>query len=374
MFCKRATMLYSTERRLACLVSWLPGLEQLACGGLQAPWEEMCRRAGLAASLHTLSLGWDETEYVGILELLEQRYPVLRRLGSLPGYFMAGDHQNIQDQEHRQLREILRTFFWQFAPDEATQATWLAYILQRFSCHHPFLSRTNFTRHGLQSLLLFFLLGCTEPSAPGVTFQQSFLDRLQITPDYSVLQDQNQLFTQSYSEAKHIFGDIGKALQILESHKPNLDPGTPLPLLMTTLLEGDGWVPDHRAAHLLFTSETTVTCYLQELARDGYEKQPLARVAEILVSMLVVCARLGNRLNQGLVNILDFAFTVIARTDEEKAALIKKFWREIGERVENDLGLDIFVQLGVQIGMRAYMDHESNQVVDQAGPGLMPEE
>ena len=75
--------------------------------------------------------------------------------------------------------------------------------------------------------------------------------------------------------------------------------------------------------------------------------------AEIVVSMLVVCERLGNRLNQGLSNILDFTFSKLAETEERKRKLIAEFWREVGERLEDDMGLDVLVQLGVHIGLKS---------------------
>ena len=378
VFCKTATMLYSSDRRLACLVSWLPGLEQLACGGLQGPWGEMSRRAGLAAALHSLSLGWEQTEFSGVLGLLEQRYPVLGRLGRLPEYFRTGGHQNIQDQEHRQLREILRTFFWEFAPDEATQAGWLTCLLNKFSC--PFNLRNRWykylTRHGLQSMLLFFMLGCTRHATPGASFQQSLLNKLQDTPDYSLLED--SFFTGSYTEAKHSYGDLGKAMRLVENNRPSPVQESSLYFMIEAVFEDGGWDRDNIAACLLFSSEAVVKHYLLKLARSEMVKTPLTplrRVAETLVALIVVCDGLGNGLNQGLANILDFAFTVIPETNEEKSALINEFWREFGGSLEDDLSPEVLVQLGVHLGLRAYRGGLcSFEMGEEGGSSLGPEE
>ena len=47
----------------------------------------MCGRTGLAAALHALTLGWDESEYPGIYRLLEGRHPSLAQLRGLPVHF-----------------------------------------------------------------------------------------------------------------------------------------------------------------------------------------------------------------------------------------------------------------------------------------------
>ena len=85
---------------------------------------------------------------------------------------------------------------------------------------------------------------------------------------------------------------------------------------------------------------------------SGKKQLGLEKIAEILVSMLVVCEKLGNRINQGLHNILDFAFTKLTAREDISKTLVALFWREVGERLEDDMGLDVLVQLGVHIGLK----------------------
>jgi hypothetical protein len=346
LFCKRASMLWSSWGRLASLTHWFSGLEQLGCAGLTFRWEEVCRKMGLAAALHSLSLGWDESEWDGILTVLEHKFPVLRRLG----HIVSG----VQDWEMSQLRAVLRIFFWEFAPDEATQASWLVCIMKRFAstvCRD--LSNT-ISIVDLYSSLMFFMLGCTESSAvsdfSNCSFQQSVLGRLLVTPDPVVLQD--EVLTDSYSEAKQVFGDLGQAFRVLDSNKHNMNLDMSLYGLMSSLFHSEDWDRDNTAACLLFSSESVVSQFLTGLLADGEKQRGLERMAEILVAMLVVCERLGNRLNQGLTNILDFVFIELSITEANKKKLISEFWREIGERLEDDIGLDIIVQLGVHLGLK----------------------
>ena len=84
----------------------------------------------------------------------------------------------------------------------------------------------------------------------------------------------------------------------------------------------------------------------------------LERIGKLLAAMPVVCNRLGNMLNQGLANILDFAFTGLIGSFAQRKKLIAAFWRELGERLEDDLGLDMMVQLGIHIGNKAFRSKE----------------
>ena len=70
VFCKRATMLDCPGTRLSTLTNCFSALQELGCGGLDSPWAEVTRSAGLAAALQTLSLGWDDREHEGIHQLL----------------------------------------------------------------------------------------------------------------------------------------------------------------------------------------------------------------------------------------------------------------------------------------------------------------
>ena len=128
MFYKRATMLQHSGARLAELAACYNSLERLGCAGLADPWAKVCGRAGLAAALHALALGWDESEYPGIYRLLEGRHPALARL---PGLRVRVLLQGEDQGELAELRALLRIFFWEFAPDEVTRAGWLAFLLNR---------------------------------------------------------------------------------------------------------------------------------------------------------------------------------------------------------------------------------------------------
>ena len=69
-----------------------------------------------------------------------------------------------------------------------------------------------------------------------------------------------------------------------------------------------------------------VTLFLTGLARDG--RDAMANVAELVVALLVVCENLGNSLNQGLANIVDFTFQQLPRTEGQRRRLMGKFWRD----------------------------------------------
>ena len=55
-----------------------------------------------------------------------------------------------------------------------------------------------------------------------------------------------------------------------------------------------------------------------------------------------------------MANILDFAFSGLPQSLAQRKRLIAAFWRELGERLEGDLGLDVVVQLGLHIGNKAF--------------------
>ena len=154
-------------------------------------------------------------------------------------------------------------------------------------------------------MLLFFMLGTTEPTSHG-SFKDSFIRQLNTVPDYSMLQ--HPVAADSYKEAKHMFWDLGKALLVLEDHRCCTNLGVGIYDLVVSLTNGMGWETDNQAACLLFSSEGVVRDFLRGLTKDREEKQRLEKVAKLLADMLVVCDRMGNMLNQGLANILDFAF------------------------------------------------------------------
>ena len=83
---------------------------------------------------------------------------------------------------------------------------------------------------------------------------------------------------------------------------------------------------------MLFSSEQVVAKFLSGLLRDG--GQALEEVAKMMVALLTVCEALGNNMNEGLVKIIDFTFSMLPRTEKEKRLLISLFWRELVERLE----------------------------------------
>ena len=346
LLCKRATMLCNTKNRLSHLVKWFSYLSQLGCVGLTFQWGDICRKAGLAACLHGLSLGWDESEFEAIISLLENKFPVMRQLGQRNLGLYSKQASKVR--EVSQLRALLRIFLWDFAPDEMTQSSWLAFVMKRFvNCNSGDVNDNSTAYY--YSTFLSFMLGSTRDFHQS-SFQQSVVDRLFKLPDMFLLEE--EVFTNNYTETKQTFGDLGKALRVLNTNISSSVLGISLYNLMESLFQS--WEGDNMAACLLFSSEDVVTQYLVGLLPSGKEQLGLEKIAEILVSMLVVCEKLGNSINQGLHNILDFAFTKLTGREVISKTLVTLFWREVGERLEDDMGLDVLVQLGVHMGLKGY--------------------
>ena len=322
IFCKRANMTEIPGRRVAEVFVFFKELQGRGCAGLDDGWIELQRRAGLAALLHSLTLGWHDTELKGVIKVLVQNFSELRLL------YDPTLSVNISMVETRtsELRCVLRTFMWDFHIDEASQAAWLAFILREFAAKQHQTMQHSVCR--LQATLLVFMLGSTRWLDLQSDFQQSTLSRLQVTPDQRMLQDQS--FTQSYAQAKLNFGDLGKALRILETHKEDVELGVSLNSLMTAVFQD--WDIDNSAACLLFSSEEVVARFLTGLMREG--NAALEEVAKVVVAMLTVCEALGNNLNEGLVKIIDFTFSALPRTEMQRKLLISLFWRELVERLE----------------------------------------
>merc|ERR1719209_2690054 len=77
-------------------------------------------------------------------------------------------------------------------------------------------------------------------------------------------------------------------------------------------------------------------------------------LSSLVVALLVVCDNLGNSLNQGLANIVDFTFQQLPRTEEQRRLLMGEFWRKVGGRLEEGAGLRMLAQLGLHLGRRAF--------------------
>jgi len=334
-------------RRVAEVLAFFEELQGRGCAGLDVGWAELQSRAGLAALLHSLTLGWHECELKGVIKVLVHKFSELRLL------YDPTLAVNISMVETRtsELRCVLRTFVWDFHIDESSQATWLAFILREFSAKQHQTMQHSVRR--LQAMLLVFMLGSTRWLDLQGDFQQSTLSRLRVTPDQRMLQDQS--FTQSYAQAKLSFGDLGKALRILEAHREDVELGVSLYSLMTAVFQD--WDIDNSAACLLFSSEEVVARFLTGLMREG--STGLEEVGKMVVSMLTVCEALGNNLNEGLVKIIDFTFSALPRTEMQRKLLISLFWRELVERLEFGdiqvgMGMEVLVQLGRHVGKQAY--------------------
>jgi len=359
-FCKCVDMTESPSVRVMRLICLYQQLEEIGCAGLAPHWTEMQSKAGFAAALFSLTLGWHNLELSKVFSLLSVKFDVLRHLqdSTFAGHIMSW---TTTDARAPKLRAALRTLFWDFHVDEASQAAWLGFILRKFSKEGVSLQQGNFTSHGLQAILLFFMLGSTLPMAqlgPGHdNFQERMLAKLESTPDHQVVQWQP--LAQSYAQARLHFGDLGKALRVLESYKEVAGPGgRGLFRLMVTMFQGNGWAVDNTAACLLFSSEAVVKQFL-----EGFiALQDQTPMVEVLVALILVCEALSNSLNVGLLNIIDYAFNTLPQSEKQRKGLIEQFWAQLVHRLEFDdhhfnqgvLGLDVMVELGLHLGRRAF--------------------
>jgi hypothetical protein len=244
-----------------------------------------------------------------------------------------------------------------------TRAGWLAFLLHRLN------------RAADASCFLHFMLGHSQTAAVG---HQQVLHRL-----YERLALVDQAFPvflefpDSYAEAKQLYGDLGTMLRAMEARHTELPTrggkADYIYSLATNLFAASppAWGVDSLAACLLFSSEAAVTQYLAGLAR----RHTWPKVAELLVAMIVTCERLGNKLNQGLANIVDFTFTELTRVEPVWKRLIAEFWNELGERLEHegDIGVEVIGQLGVHIGLRAYAGAGGQAVSPVLDPAAVEE-
>ena len=309
------------RKRVEQAFAFFKKLDEKGCAGLDEDWGDLQSRAGLAAVIHSLTLGWHDQELNGVIVLLLHRFSELRRL------YVPTLAANISMAETgtSELRCAIRTFFWDFQFDESVQATWLAFILREFSAKQHQTMQHSVRR--LQAILLVFMLGSTRWLDQS-DFKHRTLSRLQVTPDMRMLQDQP--FTQSYAQAKLSFGDLGKALRILETHREEVEFGVSLYSLMAAVFQD--WHMDNSAACLLFSSKEVVARFLIGLMREG--STALEEVVKVVVAMLAVCEALGNNLNEGLLEIIDFTFSALPHTEKQKKLLISLFWRQLVERLE----------------------------------------
>jgi len=363
-FCKCLDMTESPSVRVMRLVCLFQQLEEIGCAGLASTWAEVQGKAGFAAAFHALTQGWHNSELEKVFNLIEIQFDALCFLRNtyVVVRFMSW---NTENPEAQKLRLALRSLFWDFHVDDSSKAAWLGFLLRKFSREGLKTQQGNFTAHGLQANLLFFMLGSSLPMAqlgPGHgEFEERMLAKMKSTPDHQVVQWQP--LAQSYAQARLHFGDLGKAFRVLETFKEVAGQGG-LYRLMVTMFHGSGWAVDNTAACLLFSSEAVVKKFLEGLAK--VEKQtPVQRVTEAVVSLILVCEALGNGLNGGLLRIIDFTFNRLPQSEKQKKALVHSFWSQLVQRLEFDdhnlnqgtLGLDVLVELGSYLGRRAYPAH-----------------
>ena len=289
IFCKCVDMTESPSVRVLRLLCLFRQLEQIGCAGLTSPWAEVQSKAGSAAALHSLTQGWHNMELGKVFSLLSVKFDVLHLLQD-PTCATSVMGWTTEDVRAPKLRAALRTLFWDFHVDEASQAAWLGFILRKFSKEGVGIQDGNYNSHGLQAILLFFMLGSTVPMAQlgpdHEDFQAMMLAKLESTPDHQVVQWQP--LAQSYAQARLHFGDLGKALRVLESFKEvkgQYHGGRGLFKLMEAMFDGSGFAVDNTAACLLFSSEAVVKQFLEGLA--VLENQsPMLKVAEVSISCL----------------------------------------------------------------------------------------
>ena len=321
LLCKRASMLYSTSTRLMLLSSWYSRLECIV-----SDWAKLWGRLGLAAATSSFSLGWDEAEFGKLVDW------VVRVEGGL-----VGDR-----------RRILRIFFWEFVENEDTKVSWLSYFIRTFT-----ITTSNIPAEKQAAKMLYLLLGPSEedftvlpcPARDYNSFQLGLHTRLEGKPDWNIMQEH---IPTSYSKAKEMFSDLGKALRLL-IRCPSINRSF-LTSIMSALFNELHWEMDNQAACLLFSCEAVVKLFCTNLA---CKKDGIVKLSQLLVAMLVVCGRLSNSIGQGIDKILDWCFVLLEGGERKK--MISEFWKEVAERVEEgDMMEDILVQLGVFVGGRAY--------------------
>ena len=90
-------------------------------------------------------------------------------------------------------------------------------------------------------------------------------------------------------------------------------------------------------------------CFLLTRKKDG-----VVKLSHMLVAMMVVCGRLSNNINQGIINKI-LNWSVVLLEGDDKKRMFVEFRKEVAERMEEgDMVEDIIVKLGVFIGGRAY--------------------
>lgn len=320
---KRASMIFTTSYRLRLLSKWYENIEEIVpdCSS-SSHWKKLLNRIGLGSALATFSLGWDEVEYNKILGWLRDMEDV----------HFQGD-----------LRRILRIYFWQFINSDQTKASWLTFMLKTFAT--PNANCPSVIKEYQAAEFLLCLFGPTDMYSNDdlSNFKHEALGRLSGKPNYTLL---DRAFPGGYHEAKGIFADLGKALSTLLRCK-SINKRF-LGDIIDSMFNCFFWNIDNQAACLLFSCEKLVKLYLSRVVnKEGVEK-----FAQLLVSLIVVCGRLSNHLNQGLDKILDWA---IKLPDYELLEnFCEELWRVFSSRIQlENLSADTVTQFGSFVTMLA---------------------
>ena len=336
---KRVSMIATTDVRLRMLSRWYDRMEILATKfysseevNFDLRWVRLLRQIGLASALATFILGWDEVEFVKIVEWT--------------GKIWMGTSDR-KDAFTGDRRRVLRIFFWQFLFSDNSKASWLGYLLKTFTNVEPFEPKESKDRKYAELLLCLF--GPTENIVftDGMSiFQSEAVARLTGIPDYTALINS---FEGGYHEAKNIFADLGKALSVLLK-SPSSTSKRQLCSMMDCMFHDFRWHIDNQAACLLFSCEKLVKVYLTYIVNQG---QGMNRFAKILVALLSICGRMSNNLNQGLDKILEWA--IMLPDYEEMELFVDEFWAEFGVRLREDaIPVDIVTQFGIFVTLEAF--------------------
>jgi len=329
LLAKRVSMIANTDDRLGMLWGWYDRMKTVGPKSystkdtFDGKWIVLLRKIGLASSLSSFILGWDEVEFQKIVEWLS----------NLEGNVITGDR-----------RRVLRIFFWQFLFSDNSKACWLAYLLKTFTDVDPFEPKESKDRKYAELMLCLF--GPTEdevfPDSMSM-FQSEAVTRLTGIPDYMALQ---MPFDGGYHEAKNIFADLGKALStLLKSFSKRQ-----LCSMIDCMFYDFNVHIDNQAACLLFSCEKLVKIYLAYIVNRG---QGMGRFAKVLVALVSICGRMSNNLNQGLDKILEWA--VMLPDYEEMDHFVDEFWAEFGVRLREDsISVDMVTQFGIFVTLEAF--------------------
>ena len=326
--CKKATILHGTRIRLEYFSSWYSKFhrEGLRRFPNNHPWTNLLVLLGLAAALSNFILGWDESEFTRIFAwILEQE-----------------STQGLDE------RSVFKIFFWEFIDSEDMKSCWLVYRLKT-----NYLSGSKFNKNrSLADKFYDFLAPCDhfsqllsikdDPRLQSLnTFQSRLFNKFMGKTAVDTMQE---LEPNTYEEAKALFSDLGKGLKILWN-SPSIYDSSVISILDRMFIENN-WLLDNRAACLLFSCEPVVKLYLGSLKKRIHG--PI-KVAHLLVSMVIVCARLSNNLDGGMGNVLSWSFG--SGDADLRAMIIDELWKEFVARIEDgDVQEESLIKVGVFVG------------------------